>query len=280
MSSSCARSSLWSCYGDAVPSRVHQAIVELFRERPTLAPEVLAGPLGVEVPSFVRALPVDADRDKPFTWPAYLAVLRSRRRSPVCLLVVTPDADIARWAAAPIGLGPGMGEITPRVLGPREVPLVVDASAAERNPELAVLSALAHGDEPGADAVLTAAVRAVAVLDAHAGAVYLQVIWDRLGPAMRDALEKAVMKQFPQGEMPDPPPFLQRYIDAGMARGMARSTAEAILSVLDARGISVPEDVRVQVLACTDTDVLKRWLRRAATMKSARSVVRAPKREA
>ena len=35
-----------------MPSVLHEALIALFRNRPTLAAELLAGPLGIDVPAF------------------------------------------------------------------------------------------------------------------------------------------------------------------------------------------------------------------------------------
>lgn len=55
----------------------------------------------------------------------------------------------------------------------------------------------------------------------------------------------------------------------GELRGQARAGARAILSVLAARGLHVPEDVRRQIAACEDSNVLDRWIGRAVTVTSA-----------
>jgi len=52
------------------------------------------------------------------------------------------------------------------------------------------------------------------------------------------------------------------------AENEARGEARAISAVLDARGVSVPDDVRKQILACTDLSQLDTWLRRASTATS------------
>src|SRR5271166_752895 len=110
-------------------SLTHDALVTLFRNRPTLAPELLRDALHVPVPAFdhVRigdvtlneivpteyradlvlllegaltappraALVVEAqlapDADKRWSWPVYLTGLRARLRCDVALLVVTPE---------------------------------------------------------------------------------------------------------------------------------------------------------------------------------------------
>ncbi len=54
----------------------------------------------------------------------------------------------------------------------------------------------------------------------------------------------------------------------GRAEGEAQGEARAILTVLEARGVSVPDGVREQILACRDLGMLETWLRRAVTAKS------------
>jgi hypothetical protein len=53
----------------------------------------------------------------------------------------------------------------------------------------------------------------------------------------------------------------------------ARLEGRAVLTVLDARGVPVSDDIREQILACADLDLLDTWLRRAATATSADEVV-------
>ena len=53
--------------------------------------------------------------------------------------------------------------------------------------------------------------------------------------------------------------------ERGRAEGEARGRADALLTVLSARGFEVTEAVREQILATTDRDSLDRWLHRAGT---------------
>ncbi|MDI1437267.1 hypothetical protein [Polyangium sorediatum] len=140
-----------------MPSLSHEAIVELFRNRPVLAAEILREAFDVALPSFteariesaelgdvmprelradllvllldgkpVLAIIVEAQlhppkQDKSFAWPAYLVGARARYKCPACLLLVTPDPALATRLAEPIVLGPGQAVITPFVLGPAGV---------------------------------------------------------------------------------------------------------------------------------------------------------------
>src|SRR6202789_1365528 len=107
-----------------MPSMAHEALVDLFKNRPELGPELLTEALGVALPSYDEArlvsidltqirpaeyradvvvLLLDAgasisvvivevqlavDDDKRFTWPGYTMGARARYRCPAGLLVV------------------------------------------------------------------------------------------------------------------------------------------------------------------------------------------------
>lgn len=81
---------------------------------------------------------------KRFVWPLYLGALHARLSCLACLVVVTADAEVARWAAKPITTFQPGAPFTPIVVGPDRIPIVTSPEEAERLPALAVLSALAH----------------------------------------------------------------------------------------------------------------------------------------
>ena len=71
------------------------------------------------------------DEDKPYAWPAYIANLRARHCCPVCLLVITIEDAVARWAGKCIELGPGT-RCTPWVVGPSNMPTVTELQEAKK----------------------------------------------------------------------------------------------------------------------------------------------------
>jgi hypothetical protein len=108
----------------------------------------------------------------------------------VCLLVVAADAKVARWASKAIDLGGG-NTFRPTVLGPEAVPEVVDEGAAHADPELAVLSAIAHGksrDATLAARIAAAAREAALKLDGLRSELYLDLIHDSLSKAAQREL--------------------------------------------------------------------------------------------
>jgi hypothetical protein len=57
------------------------------------------------------------------------------------------------------------------------------------------------------------------------------------------------------------------------AEGKAEGEAHSVLTVLEARGVAVPDDVRDRILACTDLAQLDTWLRRSITAATIDEVV-------
>lgn len=67
--------------------------------------------------------------------------------------------------------------------------------------------------------------------------------------------------------------FARKYIAEGEAKGEAKGEANSILTVLDARGIAVSEQVRETITSCDDLDQLQKWLRRALEVVEAEELL-------
>ncbi|WP_437856223.1 hypothetical protein [Sorangium sp. So ce363] len=289
-----------------MPSVTHEALVELFKNRPTLAAEMLHDALGQPVPAFTEArvvssdlteiLPSDrradvilvllvgeqqrpataivvevqlgVDPEKPYVWPVYVVQTRARHRCPTQLLVVTIDAEIARWCSRPIDTGhPGL-TLTPLVLGPEGVPVVTDADQARAAPEVVVLSAMAHGQGEAAEAIGVAFLAAAGGLDEERRAVYGDLVLSSLNAAARRTLE-AMMKSGYEFQSEFARSYVAKGVEKGRQQGLLEAKAQAVLAVLEARGLEVPAEVRGRVLASTDIAELDRWIRRAASVGDA-----------
>lgn len=279
-----------------VPSSLHETLIEMFRHRPSLAAELLAGALGLDVPDHLRArvdtgdlsdlspteyradavvvlsdasAPVMAvvvevqlrrDADKRWSWPVYLTTLRARMRCPTVVLVVCVDDATARWCAAPIELGHPGATIVPLVLGPGSVPVVTDAADAGRQPELAVLSAMAHGPRADRTAVLDALISGLEGVDQEHATLYAAIVLAALPEAARHHLE-ALMRS-PTFEYQSD--FVRKFVFQGRAEGKI----EDLLAILAARDIDVPDAARARIAGCTDNPQLTLWVVRAATATS------------
>jgi hypothetical protein len=296
-----------------MPTLEHNALVEMFRENPELAPHLVALLFHVDVPphasvavvesSLDQLVPVefradlvlelrdvngalvlaivlevqrDEDPDKKFSWLVYAAVVRAKKRCPAIVLVVAPDADVATWAAQPIDLGLGLGSLRPLVLGPASVPEVTDPLAAEQEVELAVLSAVAHGNGPNGLVVVQAALVALGRLDREHAAVYFQIIWNVLREPMRQALEALVMERQTEGKATFPP-FAQRIFERGIhegeLKGELKGKRDTLLRLLARAGISLSDDDRTRIQACTDAATLDRWVDNVLGAKTAIDVL-------
>jgi len=241
-----------------MPSFQHEALLQLFRNRPLLAPELLRDVLHQRLPEFTEArvesaeltdlqpaeyradlvvllfdgravlgIVVEAqlrrDDAKQYVWPAYVINLRARIKCPVCLLVITVDERVARWAATPIEIGAGC-RFTPCVLSPTAVPEVTDLSVACEDPELAVFSAMAHGRRSDVEASVQIALAAIGAsngLDADRSALYVDLVLNSLSEAAYQALQAMNPANYEyQSE------FARRYYSQGRAEGKAEGKAE------------------------------------------------------
>ena len=218
----------------------------------------------------VRAVVIEVqlrtDARKRRTWPAYVGTLYARLDCPVVLLVIAPEPRVAAWCARPTLVGEPGFVLTPVVLGPTAVPLVTDADSARRNPELTVLSAMAHASGHDQKPLLEALLIALAHVDHVHATLYADVVLKVLPAAARDLLE-ALMTTSTHPPVSD---FARRWYDDGKAEGKAEGNAEgearAVLAVLDARGLPVPDGVRSRIATCTDLGQLDAWIRRAVTI--------------
>jgi hypothetical protein len=277
---------------------LHEGLLDLFRHRPTLAPELLRERLCAPLPLFDRVRVGDAnltdlvptefradlvlllegeadgvplgalvvevqlrpDPDKRWSWPGYVTGLRARLRCDVTLAVVAGDAAVAAWAAKPIETGHPGFTLAPLVLGPGTVPVIRDEQEAVRSPELAVLSVLIHGHEPEALDVAKAALAAARTLDDERAALYIDLVLAFVDDVARGVLEDLMASGTYQYQSD----FAKRYVAEGRTAGLR----EAIVHVLSARSLELSELGRAHLEACTDIATLTAWLERAATARS------------
>ena len=313
-------------------SAEHEGIAQLFRERPELALELLAnvgGPSAVPwiasqiedatlpqsapahrpdlVASYfdargrrVLAVIVEVQRgvdyDKGWTWPLYWAAIRARLRCRVVLLVLATNERVARWAKHAVSTGGPNVRFEPIVVGPHDVPRVTTREEAVRSPELAVLSAVVHGNEPGGAEVAMAAIEAIeasANLDGPTTTLYHDLVRYALDDAARKALEALMNYIGPKG-YEYKSDFARKYygeghtdgeakglaagraegVAAGRAEGVAAGRAEALLVLVRARGLSATPDEVARIRACDDSETLDRWLERLATAGSVAEALR------
>jgi hypothetical protein len=148
-------------------------------------------------------------------------------------------------------------------------------TAAERDVELAILSAMAHGNGPQGLAVLQAAFGALGRLDREHAAVYFQIIWNMLREPMRRALEALVERQT-EGKATFPP-FAQQLIERGKLEGLQQGKLEgrreALLRFIARAGITLTENDHARIHACDDVATLDRWSDNVLGAKTASDIL-------
>jgi hypothetical protein len=179
--------------------------------------------------------------------------------------VVTPDETVANWCRKPIEIGPG-NVFVPLVIGPASVPIVADVAAAERDPELVVLSVMAHGQEEAhAEALGRTALWAIQHLPEDRHALYSDLILAAVSKAVRAALEELMASGNYEFQSDFVKKFLAKGRSEGEAKGEAKGEGRALIAVLEARGVRISDEARARIVACTDAAQLEVWLRKAAT---------------
>lgn len=282
-----------------MPSQLHEALLLLFRNRPLLAPELLRDALHVELPEYTEAridsadltevqpaeyradlvvllwqgepvlgivveVQLAPDERKFFVWPVYAANLRARLKCPVCLLVVAANDATARWACKPANLGGG-NSFTPLVLGPAGVPEILDSERAMADPELAVLSAMAHGHnaDTAKSAQIAAAAQAASLgLDDDRARLYVDLVLNALSEAARRELRTMNPAKYEYQS-----DFARGYIALGRQEG-ARAV---VIRLLTLRFGNLSDGVQACVMGASmeDLNAISERLLTASTLEQA-----------
>jgi hypothetical protein len=284
-----------------MPSIPHEAPLELLRRNPRLAAVLLRG-LGVAIPAGATAamapsdlstslpaeLRADAvvvlsgadgarlavvvevqlryDKEKSYTWPAYLTQVRTAQRCPAVLLVICTGTVTARRCRALIRTGHPGFDLAPLVVDSATIPDSGGPGLRE-HPELVVLAVLTGALDLEHDSSRRLVLSRLAGLDESRLKTYTVFVLNAASEAARQALEALMTTaQFKNA-------FVDRLLAEGEAKGKAEGEAKGkaegearvILRVLSARGLQVSAEIRQRVLSCADTSQLEAWADRAAT---------------
>ncbi len=246
---------------EVTPTERHADSVIVFRRK---RPEADPQPVLAVIVEVQRR----QDPGKIWSWPMYVVSLRTRLECPVILLVVCPEASVARWCARPIELGhPGL-VLKPLVAGPNEVPVITDPGQAAEDIELAVLSVIHHAAAPEGPEILNALFTALHNLDRDQAGMYAAMVRAALPGEIWDHLERHLKTETHEYLSDWARDNIAKGKAEGRAEGKVEGHAEAILTVLSARGIEVSEDISEKIRKCHDLDRLAAWLRAAATVDS------------
>ena len=139
-------------------------------------------------------------------------------------------------------------------------------------------SVILHGHRADGLAIAEAALAAAHDLDDERAKLYADLVYASVHEAARAILE-ALMTS---GNYEYQSDFARRYVAQGRAEGRAEGEAKgeasglarAVLAVLSARGLEIPEQTRLRIAGCSDLAKLDVWLARAVTAATAADVVR------
>jgi hypothetical protein len=224
--------------------------------------------------SLILEVQLQWDRHKVWVWPAYIGNLRRRRKCDVHLVVICFSERTAARCAWPIALGHPGFVLHPVVIGPKDIPLVTEIDRARMQPALAVLSALAHPRDQDVLAVLPDALL-FSHLNREVYRSYYLLVTAAMPAASRRLLEERMKSA----------PYVSEFAAMheamgeakgearGEARGEAKGLAEAVLALLDERGIRLGDAARQRIADCRDKNQLLTWLRRAAWASTEEALV-------
>ena len=293
-----------------MPSRSHEIPLRVVQNHPALAVSLLGQALGHEVPDHDEALNTSAvltncdpkewnadgavvlrkdgtdvltvvierqnddDLDKRFSWPAYLATMYGRLKCPAVLIVLCPDARMVRWSSKPIELGHPGFTLQPLVVGPAQMPVVTDPGQARDLPELAVLSAHAHGDQ--VPATLDALVEALDSTASLNRTFYYDYVLAGLQEAARKELEGLMSVDTYEWQSD----FARKYVGLGREEGREAGLEEGreegrrdeavdqILVFLNERDLVPSEEQERRIRSCEDLETLRTWMRRVIKVRT------------
>ena len=285
-----------------MPSITHEGPLDLVRQHPEIAVDLVRSAAGIPLPVQVAVslaptdmsavVPVqyladmvvliaDAATGKPalaviiepqlrdsetkrYSWPVYVTTARQVSKCPAAVLVVLcPDPAEAPKCRQLIRTGHPGFDLAPIVIDSGDPP-----GRDGGGPFLTVFAASMGGidmtTERGARTVLDA-IASTEVSDPdrlRMTAIMLRLASD----AARQTLE-AIMQT---GEYEKT--FVERIHDQGQAEGEAKGEAKALLKLLDKRGLPLSDDQRKKVGDCTETAQLDLWFDRAITASSTAEV--------
>ncbi|GAA3552354.1 hypothetical protein GCM10022419_035850 [Nonomuraea rosea] len=287
-----------------MPSPPHDALVQMFADRPQLAVDILRDRLGVQLPvtsqiqaeerTFNTRNSDDIEVDLLFTMgpkqdPAHAIIVEAQQgtaKDPkqlaryaaavwlmlscdVSVLVVCPDAAAATRYSRPIQSGLTGYLLHAHVLGPHGVPAITDPQEAAAALGLAAMSVMVHGRDRKVSEAFTTALKGVPVEHATK---YYEYAYSMAAPEIRRLLEEIMTST----QWPVYSPFAREHFGRGLkegeargeAKGEAKGEARVVLLVLAARDLHVPDDIRDRIISCTDLTQLETWATRAATAQS------------
>ncbi|WP_405166202.1 DUF4351 domain-containing protein [Nocardia sp. NBC_01499] len=288
-----------------MPSIRHEAPLELLRHNPLLAAALLAG-TGIELADDTRATITDSNlstcdppeyhadavtllegthgklvvvtesqsappkRGKRRAWPAYVAIAQSQHNCDAVLVVIASTRATARACRRTVRTGHPGFDLDPIVIGPQNTPDPTNPAFDSVTPELTVLATLTNALDLDQDANRRMVLDNLAALDRETRTTYTRFVRQAASDAARKALEELMASPTYRDDWVDG--LLDQGRAEGLDRGRAEGEAKALLRILMARGLSVPDDIRTRIVSCLDTEQLEAWMDKAVVADSMNAI--------
>ncbi|MWA06849.1 hypothetical protein F8568_042205 [Actinomadura sp. LD22] len=272
---------------DIPPTPLVRVESNTFNDRPSkdFTPDTVisAGPPQQPFHGLIVEVQQEPSEAKRKQLPRYAASLWLMLNCPVTLLCICPDAATAKFFAKPITTELPGYVLEAVVLGPDDVPAISDASEAATHPEVAVLSVLVHREQKVAEAF----VGGLSLMSDDHATQYYEYAYGMASLPVRRTLEELMTST----NWPVYSPFAREHFGRGKSEGLAEGRAEgriegraegrtegraegrtegraeALLLLLEARNLNASGSVIKRILLCKDTEMLEKWIRRAALIE-------------
>jgi hypothetical protein len=211
-------------------------------------------------------------------WP-YVGFVKYECRCATDIVILCQNRDLAVKFTGPMLLGSRGSVIVPRAVGPDDIPVITTLADAAADPGRLVLSAWYHSRcaGPAREMLVRLIVEVIGLLyeiDPDKATRYHQLAEAILPkPSARRLNEMTAIDITAYVGKTYHPEIWTPAMREGRKEGRRKRGAEDILTIMRARRIKVPADIREQILACDDLRRLNTWLKRAATASTASEVV-------
>ncbi|MEV1246341.1 hypothetical protein [Nonomuraea sp. NPDC049750] len=220
---------------------------------------ITVGPRQDPIFGVIVEIQQDTKEHKRTAWARYAAALWLQLKCPVVVLALCPDTRVATWAAEPIVTSlPGF-VLQPQAFGPDQVPAITDHVQAADCLELAAMSVMMHGQQR---TVTEAYMTALNKLPDGDSLQHYEYAYRLASLATRRIMEEIMSLDL----WPLQSPILRGLVSKG--------EATALIKILKARAISVPQDAHDRIAECKDPDQMEEWIVRAASAASIDDVFR------
>lgn len=182
---------------------------------------------------------------------------------PADVLVICPDKKTAAWYAQPVITGMGASHFRARALFPEQVPAITDPEQVTADPQVAVLSVAYHGGDEKVTGAFIAGIRSLGEEEA---AQYHEYAFAMSSQDVRDLLRRMMMTSTHWPVYSD---MAKEHFGKGDEHGRAADRRDALLMIIEERGITLTDKQFKLIDDTSDLDRLKDWSRAAITAESA-----------